>query len=172
MEPSSTDAMGASEPTADIGTISDRKKSGRSGRYRSMRALKLHLARNTNCQCYRCNMNFLFPDFVADHIIPLAVGGTDDDENVQLLCRVCHLQKTNIDVKIIRATRVLGYVTDTGIRVDPSFLRAFYLHNYLTAEQAGGMNLTGIRLQMSQLRHLRRDQFPSEYYRKADHTNY
>lgn len=32
-----------------------------------------------------------------DHIIPLAKGGTDDDDNLQLLCLACHEKKTRAD---------------------------------------------------------------------------
>lgn len=30
-----------------------------------------------------------------DHVIPKAEGGTDDDENLQTLCRSCHQAKTD-----------------------------------------------------------------------------
>jgi 5-methylcytosine-specific restriction endonuclease McrA len=33
-----------------------------------------------------------------DHIIPIADGGTDDDENLQVLCFMCHSLKTKDDV--------------------------------------------------------------------------
>ena len=37
-----------------------------------------------------------------DHIIPLALGGEDKTENLQLLCRICHAYKTKIqDLSII-----------------------------------------------------------------------
>ena len=36
-----------------------------------------------------------------DHIIPRAVGGTDDDWNLQILCKKCHRHKTNDDIRII-----------------------------------------------------------------------
>ena len=29
-----------------------------------------------------------------DHIVPLAAGGSDTDENKQSLCRLCHAEKT------------------------------------------------------------------------------
>lgn len=32
-----------------------------------------------------------------DHIVPLSSGGSDDDSNKELLCRSCHLDKTNRD---------------------------------------------------------------------------
>ncbi|WP_367135082.1 MULTISPECIES: HNH endonuclease [Streptomyces] len=32
-----------------------------------------------------------------DHVRPLALGGTDTDGNVQVLCRECHALKTGTD---------------------------------------------------------------------------
>jgi 5-methylcytosine-specific restriction protein A len=32
-----------------------------------------------------------------DHITPLAKGGTDEDDNLQLLCLACHEKKTRIE---------------------------------------------------------------------------
>ena len=32
-----------------------------------------------------------------DHIVPKAEGGTDDDSNLQTLCRTCHTEKTNAE---------------------------------------------------------------------------
>ena len=37
-----------------------------------------------------------------DHIIPLELGGDDEVENLQPLCKVCHKAKTRGDVKAIR----------------------------------------------------------------------
>lgn len=32
-----------------------------------------------------------------DHVVPKAEGGTDDDENLQTLCRDCHQNKTDAE---------------------------------------------------------------------------
>ena len=34
------------------------------------------------------------PGQLVDHIRPLADGGTEEDENLQALCRTCHARKT------------------------------------------------------------------------------
>lgn len=32
--------------------------------------------------------------YAVDHIVPKAAGGTDDDTNLEAICRCCHKQKT------------------------------------------------------------------------------
>lgn len=44
-----------------------------------------------------------------DHIIALVNGGTDTDDNLQLLCIPCHDDKTRVD---------MGYTIKTGSTVD------------------------------------------------------
>lgn len=45
----------------------------------------------TKDKCARCGCA---ENLELDHIIPLAVGGTTDDINLQILCRKCHMIKT------------------------------------------------------------------------------
>ena len=35
--------------------------------------------------------------YYCDHIVPKEEGGTDDDENLQALCRPCHTAKTDLE---------------------------------------------------------------------------
>jgi hypothetical protein len=42
--------------------------------------------------CVRCGAN---QDLHFDHVIPIARGGSDDPENLQLLCRTCNLAKSD-----------------------------------------------------------------------------
>jgi 5-methylcytosine-specific restriction protein A len=51
-------------------------------------------------ECASCRMRFLASAVDVDHIKPLAHGGEDVDENVQLLCRPCHKLKTRGDFGI------------------------------------------------------------------------
>jgi 5-methylcytosine-specific restriction protein A len=44
--------------------------------------------------CRRCGLVVSGRDANVDHIIPLADGGTDDDANLETLCRSCHSRKT------------------------------------------------------------------------------
>jgi 5-methylcytosine-specific restriction enzyme A len=48
--------------------------------------------------CRRCKAKgFITLATVWDHILPLVLGGTDDDENGQPLCDPCHVAKTAED---------------------------------------------------------------------------
>jgi 5-methylcytosine-specific restriction endonuclease McrA len=45
--------------------------------------------------CKECErQGFITPTDEIDHIVPLTMGGTDADANVQGLCRECHTRKT------------------------------------------------------------------------------
>ena len=43
-----------------------------------------------------------------DHILPLALGGTDDRDNLQALCKPCHKIKTAQDVRNIHRSKQIG----------------------------------------------------------------
>jgi len=48
------------------------------------------------CQACR-KQGRLTPARDVDHIIPKAEGGTDDESNLQSLCRACHTEKTKAE---------------------------------------------------------------------------
>lgn len=63
--------------------------------WRRIRAAKL--ARDPWCEDpYRLHDGLVLAREV-DHIIPRARGGTNEDENLQSLCRTCHQRKTNTE---------------------------------------------------------------------------
>ena len=41
------------------------------------------------------------------HVEPVAVGGTDDDDNLLTLCRACHLSEHDAATDSVRAWRAL-----------------------------------------------------------------
>ncbi|WP_258050237.1 HNH endonuclease [Streptomyces finlayi] len=48
-------------------------------------------------ECRVC-LRFCLPSQLdIDHVVPLAKGGEDVDENVQALCKLCHKAKTAMD---------------------------------------------------------------------------
>lgn len=56
-------------------------------------------------QCQSCQYVFLKKELNLDHIIPLALGGSNDLSNLQTLCRQCNNKKKH--------------------RIDPRFKRRF-----------------------------------------------
>lgn len=44
-------------------------------------------------RCATCHSAFIGVKFHVDHIMPLALGGTNDKLNIQLLCKPCNMEK-------------------------------------------------------------------------------
>lgn len=53
-------------------------------------------------QCRICFLGLTKGYFQFDHIIPIALGGTNAQENIQVLCSPCHKEKTRLDMVDIR----------------------------------------------------------------------
>lgn len=49
-------------------------------------------------RCAKCTRKCGVKGFDLDHIIPLSAGGSDDDDNLQILCDFCHDGKTIDDL--------------------------------------------------------------------------
>lgn len=45
---------------------------------------------------YRCVFCGDYRNLHIDHVVPLSKGGTNDESNLQVLCRTCNLKKSNI----------------------------------------------------------------------------
>ena len=55
------------------------------------------VSRAGEARCTKCGLMVLASATDVDHVIPLARGGQDVDENIQALCRPCHKLKTRSD---------------------------------------------------------------------------
>ena len=56
------------------------------------------------CQRLGCDVRI---GLQLDHVIPLALGGKDQDDNIEALCAPHHLAKTKLDVRMIaKAKRI------------------------------------------------------------------
>ena len=55
--------------------------------------LRKEVAFRQKYECAACGC-LLPPDHEVDHVVPVALNGSDSLENLQALCRPCHLQKT------------------------------------------------------------------------------
>lgn len=60
-------------------------------------------------RCQQCGITcdgYESADYHHDHITPVALGGTNEIENIQILCFTCHAQKTADDlIRIAKADR-------------------------------------------------------------------
>lgn len=57
-------------------------------------------------RCQGCGVTLGEGEYHYDHVKPVALGGTNDAENVQLLCFDCHARKTAEDIeRIAKADR-------------------------------------------------------------------
>lgn len=57
--------------------------------------LRMHVFDRDGWQCVQCGRRGRLE---CDHKIPREAGGSDDMDNLQTLCRRCHIQKTKADV--------------------------------------------------------------------------
>ncbi len=73
--------------------ISRNRKHGRIDGRRGVELRKARLAQEPLCRdCLEHDR--VTPATVPDHIIPLAKGGTDTDDNIRCLCDDCHTVRT------------------------------------------------------------------------------
>ena len=78
----------------------NRQGSGRGGRSWGRKRKRIFKRDKYICQRHLVNQVYVFVELhganhgVLDHIVPLAEGGTDSDENLQTICQQCDKEKT------------------------------------------------------------------------------
>ena len=66
------------------------------------RKTKAKIIARANGRCERCKAVLKTGEGEVDHILPDALGGDNQPANGQLLCRVCHKEKSARDIKKTR----------------------------------------------------------------------
>jgi hypothetical protein len=56
------------------------------------RKQKIRIKERDGNKCKKCNSR---EQLTIDHVVPVALGGTDDDNNLQTLCRGCNVMKSD-----------------------------------------------------------------------------
>lgn len=77
----------------DKGSVDNRKRRLQSGNG-AQRRLRYSLNKAVVFSCSTCGGGYPPSGLRVDHRVPLASGGMDTDENVQVLCVPCHKTKT------------------------------------------------------------------------------
>jgi 5-methylcytosine-specific restriction endonuclease McrA len=57
--------------------------------------LRLGVFRRDGYQCRHCGCVARADELEVDHIVPVSLGGADEPENLQTLCRPCNRRKGN-----------------------------------------------------------------------------
>ncbi len=70
-----------------------RRKRKLRGRQRKRSRLRKILVGRDGEECMRCRHSFMRSALTIDHIIPRRDGGSDDPDNLQLLCEKCHREE-------------------------------------------------------------------------------
>ena len=69
-------------------------------------AVKFEVLNRQNHQCAMCGKFLRIYEF--DHVVPVALGGTSDVNNVQALCPECHSFKTKFDRLLISRVKEMS----------------------------------------------------------------
>ncbi len=66
------------------------------------RKTKRHIFDRANDKCERCKAALKTGEGEYDHVLPCALGGDNKPANGQLICNICHKDKTKKDVRKTR----------------------------------------------------------------------
>ena len=58
--------------------------------------IRKYIYDKANGCCELCGRKVLLPEMTIDHVVPLAMGGRDEIENMQCVCRMCNQLKDNL----------------------------------------------------------------------------
>lgn len=62
-----------------------------------------------NGKCEKCAMPLKAGEAEIDHVLPCGLGGKNELVNAMVLCRVCHVEKTAVDVGRMRKADRAGW---------------------------------------------------------------
>jgi len=78
--------------------------------------LRSKLIVECNGICYKCKKKFTQYDLILDHIIPIAMGGEEfNEDNLQILCKECNKIKTKKDMGDIARFKNIERMKEEGV---------------------------------------------------------
>ena len=66
---------------------------------------KLEIWEREHGRCMVCSMKLTTGNLIFEHVIPLALGGVDEDSNIRLTCKGCASTKTKEDMSRINKAK-------------------------------------------------------------------
>ena len=99
-------------------------------RGRKWMAIRDRIKRRDCGLCQECKRHGrIKPGTEVDHIVALTNGGTNDDDNLELLCAGCHETKTNADLgyKPRVTTGLDGWPVEQDRSMEPGWRRRGYI---------------------------------------------
>ncbi|MBM2831686.1 MAG: endonuclease, partial [Dehalococcoidia bacterium] len=96
------------------------------------RATQLRVAKRENQICLECGKSVKDEDIEFDHIIPWSKGGSSDENNIRLLCKLCNRKKgKSYEDKCLVQSITEHVIEPIGIEVAYRFLELLRLsHEY------------------------------------------
>jgi len=89
----------------------------KNAKYSDMRKSLVRLIVSQNYRCVLCGQLFTNNDHIeVDHIVPVALNGTDKRENLQALHDYCHAKKSKIDIKLIRNEKEVNRLNESKLK--------------------------------------------------------
>jgi len=77
-------------------------------RWRMRQQIRFWLVDTYGC-CWYCGRFLTYETSTIDHVIPLERGGSDDEDNFELACFRCNLNKGNHDFEFLACQPVRGW---------------------------------------------------------------
>lgn len=77
------------------------------GRAKHLGVLRKETIQNVFKRCgYQCAICLMPENLLIDHIIPLSLGGTNEESNLQVLCKECNQRKRDLILHIPNFRRI------------------------------------------------------------------
>lgn len=83
--------------SSKVNQVEHKKNYGQGRGGRPWRRLKQQIHQRDNWTC--CSCGRVTMELECDHIINQASGGTDDEFNLQSLCKTCHAKKSKLEAR-------------------------------------------------------------------------